>query len=93
MITKSPQLNSLHNLHLIHIQQIYINIIHTISNGYNHNGYHQVGYKCDYNQHSGGYKREDRKHNIKQKEEVTETVVEEGNVDDMPVPNKVDEDK
>ena len=37
--------------------------------------------------------REDRKQNIKQKEEVTETVVEEGKVGDLPMPNKVHEDK
>ena len=41
--------------------------------------------KYDYNQHSGGYKKEDRKQNIKQKEEITEAVVEEGKVGDMPM--------
>ena len=44
-------------------------------------------------EYSGGYKREDRKQNIQQMEEVTETVVEQGKVGNMQMPNQVDEYK
>ena len=90
MVISSPQLNTLHSHNIIQIIMdiIIIHIIMDIT---------MVIIKLDINmiiiEYSGGYKREDRKQNIQQMEEVTETVVEQGKVGNMQMPNQVDEYK